>query len=165
MSRKERKKEKKITFSADVLCADVLCADMLCADVLCADALACGRGRVACRCTGMWTWMCCVWMRMSRKEKKKEKNLLLVRTCCVWMRMSRKERKKKTYFSADADEWKGKKKKKKKNLLQCRRGHVGVCCVRVRMSRKEKEKTYFNMDGWIADVLCVDALACGHRWR
>ena len=29
-------------------------------------------------CVGMWTWMCCGWMRMSRKErrKKEKKNLL-----------------------------------------------------------------------------------------
>ena len=38
------------------------------------------------------------------------------------------------------------------------------CCVRIRMSRKErrkKEKNLLSADGWLADVLRADALACG----
>ena len=41
-----------------------------------------------------------------------------------------------------------------------------MCCMWMQMwmSRKEKEKTYFNADGWIVDVLHMDALVCGHEW-
>ena len=75
MSRKERKKKKKKTyFTADVLRADTL------ACVLRADADE-QKGKkkekkeknlLQCGCVGM----CCMQMRMSRKEKGKRKNLL-----------------------------------------------------------------------------------------
>ena len=35
------------------------------------DMLACGS--VACGRVGVWTWMCCVRMQMSRKERKRKK--------------------------------------------------------------------------------------------
>ena len=35
------------------------------------DMLACGS--VACGRAGVWTWMCCVRMRMSRKERRKKR--------------------------------------------------------------------------------------------
>ena len=56
--------------------------------------------------------------------------------------------------------WMSRKEKKKKKLTL-----VQMCCVQMWMSRKKKEKTYFNADGWIADVLHVDALVCGRRWQ
>ena len=56
-----------------------------------------GHGHVGGR-VGMWTRMCCVWMQMSRREKKTyfvnaDGGRVGLQMCCVWMQMSRKERK------------------------------------------------------------------------
>ena len=51
------------------------------------DMLACGS--VACGRVGVWTWMCCVRMRMSRKEKEKpylNADGWIADQCCVWTR-------------------------------------------------------------------------------
>ena len=86
MSRKERKKKK--------LTSMWTCCVRACwrVDVLRAGALACGRGCVVCGCR---------WIERKKRKKRKKLTLLRTccvrtrwRVCCVQMRMSRKEKEK-----------------------------------------------------------------------
>ena len=99
------------------VCRCVVCADALCVQMCCV----------------------CVWMHMSRKRKKEQKNLLmgLPRMC--------------TQRHRHADD--------------CVGVWMRMCCVRMQMSIKEKEekKTYFvDADGGRVGLRMCCVLTCWH---